>query len=166
MSNRALKSEFTEKARAIRLHKHGKVLRIRGASRGVVDHEVGGPQVEARVAVEDAEGPQEGAVPFTPMCGTHQDQILRMRMVGVCATPLTYPRAANSVKAPRKPHTMSRAMTQRFSSRVPQTGTAAAVATCAIRPHFLSRVLEDDHVTCWVETHHLLDGWRGVRLAC
>ena len=85
---RALKSEFTEEARAIRLHKDGKVLRIRGAARGVVDHEVGGPQVEARVAVEDAEGPQEGAMPLISRCVMHGSDSVRVR-ARVCAPPLT-----------------------------------------------------------------------------
>ena len=59
-------SSFTEKAGGIRLHKDGKMLRLRRASGGVVDDEVAGPEVEAGVAVEDAEGPQEVAVPPIP----------------------------------------------------------------------------------------------------
>ena len=56
-------SSSTEEAGGIRLHEDGKVLRLRRASGGVVDDEVAGPQVEAGVAVEDAQGPQEVAVP-------------------------------------------------------------------------------------------------------
>ena len=57
----------TEKARAIRLHEDGKVLRLSGTAGGVVDNEVGGPNVEARVAVEDAEGPEEVTIPSIPI---------------------------------------------------------------------------------------------------
>ena len=56
-------SSYTEKAGGVRLHEDGKVLRLRRASGGVVDDEVAGPEVEAGIAVEDAQGPQEVAVP-------------------------------------------------------------------------------------------------------
>ena len=59
-------SSCTEKAGGVRLHEDGKVLRLRRASGGVVDDEVAGPEVEAGVAVEDAQGPQEVAVPPIP----------------------------------------------------------------------------------------------------
>ena len=39
------------------------MLRFGGTAGGVVDDEVRGPDVEAGVAVEDAEGPQEVAIP-------------------------------------------------------------------------------------------------------
>ena len=39
------------------------MLRFGGTAGGVVDDEVGGPNVEAGVAVEDTEGPQEVAIP-------------------------------------------------------------------------------------------------------
>ena len=56
-------SSFTDKARAIRLHEHGKVLGFSRTAGGVVDDEVSGPNVKAGVAVEDAERPQEVAMP-------------------------------------------------------------------------------------------------------
>ena len=59
-------SSYTEKAGGIRLHEDGKVLRLGRASGRVVDDEVAGPEVEAGVAVEDAQGPQEVAVPPIP----------------------------------------------------------------------------------------------------
>ena len=59
-------SSYTEKACGIRLHEDGKVLRLRRVSGGVVEDEVAGPEVEAGVAVEDPQGPQEVAVPPVP----------------------------------------------------------------------------------------------------